>query len=371
MISLCGAFNGLNDFLVNFGPSEEHKEDFVKRAYTCIKPFAVPLDISQKNVQKNVHKSAMKLLASRCDLFRKEIFDDFYWWHDLLVEKWLKMNQFENRRTAIYLMSAIHREIAKYILESSDIDRCRKILTFLHTFFKKIVESTTSQPSEIRLAVVGFGDLAAPSKKLMSTKYLDELFNLVIQRTKCVARDVNHSNKEQLEHFPDYVEALSKIMEHVQLSTVHLPLIEDILVSLIRNFHLLSSVLHTVTINTLMRTFNNLLELGESILDDVLKKVIYQGVIWTCSHKLLFDVSNDWDKDANWKDYVTYRSYLPLWNGFLVPLESTIYNRTLITKIYDQLISTLFRILVSKIFAKYTISTVTYSQNCLFLNLKG
>lgn len=344
MIAITGAFNGLNDFLENFGPHEEHKEAFAKRAYDCIKPFAKPLDSSSKAV----NKCALKLLACRCDLFRKEIFNDFFFWHDLLVDTWLKMEQFENRRTAIHLLHAIHREIAEYLLESSDSERCQKILSFLQTYFKAILESTKSQPYEIRLAIVGFGQLAAPCKNLLSAAHVDELFNLVIQRTKSVSNAVNQNNKDQLEHFPDYVEALSRIMEHVQqLSGIHLHLLQDIVVSVIRNFPLLGVAIHAVTINTLMRTFHNLFELGGSILSDVLEKVIYQGVIWTCSHKLPFDATNDWIDQPDWKEQITYHSYLPLWNGFSSSIECSTYNRmAIVKKIYDQMIITLFKILV-------------------------
>lgn len=332
----------MNDFLENFTPSHEYKDDFAKRIYKCVKPLAKPVE----SPQKTMNRSALKLLATRCELFGKHIFDDFYFWHDLLTNTWLQMDQFENRRAAIYLLHAVHREVAVHLLQDDDTERCLKILTFLQEYLKTILESSNSQPFEIRLAIVGFGLIAAPCRKLF-TGHLDELLNLVMQRTKSVANAINHNDKNQLEHFPDYVEALSRIMEQVhQLSGVQLNILQDIIVSVIRNFHLLSTAIHEATINTLKRTFRNLLDLGDSILNDILEKVIYQGVIWTCSHKLPFDASNDWDIDTDWKDQLTYNSYLPLWNGFLSDSRS---DRNVIKeKIYDQMMITLFKILVNK-----------------------
>lgn len=267
MVSLTGAFEGLNAFLEHFGPSDEHKEDFAKRVYKCIKPMAKPTE-GQKT-QKTVHRSALQLLADRCELFGAQIFEDFYFWQDLLVNIWLKMNQIENRRPANDLLRAIHREIADRLQQNSDSerDRCCEILTFLLKNFKTTLQSPTSELLEVRRAIVGFGLLGAPSKKLLPPKELDELLNLVLQRTKCVANDANSKPiKDEIQYFPEYVEALSNLMEQTpSLSGIQLNVLQEIIVSVIRNFHVLSSKLHETTVKTLMRTFNNLLKLGNFI----------------------------------------------------------------------------------------------------------
>lgn len=257
----------MNAFLKNFGPSEEHKDDFANRVYKLIKPMARPVEGA---VQKNVYRCALRLLASQCELFGAHIFDDFYMWHDLLVNTWLKMDQYVNRQPALELLQAIHREIAKRLLQNSDSnkDRCYEILQFLQKDFKNILQSPQSEPWEMRRAIVGFGLMGAPCKKLLHSKDLDELLNLVLQRTKCVANDVNAKpNKEQLQDFPEYVEALSRLMEQTtSLSGVQLNVLQEIIISLIRNFHLLSSSAHDTTVKTLMKTFDNLLKLGNSYL---------------------------------------------------------------------------------------------------------
>lgn len=345
MTALTGAFNGLNDFLKNFEPSEYHKNAFAERVYKCIKPIAIPSD----SAQKSVHRSALNLLANRCELFGQHIFVDFFYWHDLLVNTWLKMDSFENRRPAIYLLHSMHREISARLMQSDDPDHSRKILLFLQTYFKTTLESSKSQPFEVRLAIVGFGLIAAPCKRLLSPEDLNEILRLVMQRIESAANAVNQNDREQLEYFPDYVEALSRIMEQMdQLSSVQLHIVQNIIVTVIRNFHLLSTAHHENTINTLMRTFHNLSQLGGSIVDDVLEKCIYQGVIWTCSHKLPFDSKNDWQTELDWKNQITYESYLPLWNGFLAEFESSTYDRSaIVSKIYDQIMQTLFKILVN------------------------
>lgn len=261
-----GAFDGLSDFLENFGPSEEHEADFANRVYKCIYKMAKPLE---GQTHKAVHKSALKLLTNRCELFGEQIFEDFFFWHDLLVNTWLKMTQIDNRRDANNLLRAIHREIAVRLQENSDSDRdrCCEILKFLQKDFKNTLQAPTSELLDVRRAIVGFGLLGAQCKKLLEPKDLDELLNLVLQRTKCVANDANSMqlDKDELTYFSEYVESLSKLMEQTStLSGVQLNVLQEIMVSVIRNFHLLSASSHAATVNTLMRTFYNLLKLGNS-----------------------------------------------------------------------------------------------------------
>lgn len=52
------------------------------------------------------------------------------------------------------------------------------------------------------------------------------------------------------------------------------------------------------------------------------------------------------EENSNWKDYITYRNYLPLWRGLLTPGSSLSLDRgPLIKVIYTQLMKTLFLIL--------------------------
>lgn len=293
------------------------------------------------------YSSSLTLLANHSELFSKQLFDDFDYWHHLLVDKWLKMD-WKYRIIAMKLLHSFHREIADQLLPNDDENDARRleILNFLRKYFKTTLEQSNSQPFEIRIAISGFGLMAAPCKRLLPPESLNELLQLVMQRTENASHAVDETSKEQFEHFPDYVESLAKIMEHVnELTGIQLTTLKNIIVSLIRNFHLLSTVHHRMTIDTLMRTFHNLWLLGETHLDDVLEKVVYQGVVWTCSHKLPFEVLF-WDPDADWKEQITFKSYLSLWNGLMAEVDLSSYNRLLISsKIYDHLMKTLFTIL--------------------------
>lgn len=252
----------------------------------------------------------------------------------------------EDKKTAIHLLHAFHSEIAKllarFINESS-----RNVLNFFIDYFKATLQSSDSKSYEIRIAIRGFGLMAGPCKLLLAPEKIDELLSLVMHRVENAATAMSAKNKDELEHFPDYIQALSQIMEHVnELSGIQLTTLQNIMIELIRQFHLLSTAHHLLTVNSLVHTFFNLINLGDTVLDDVLEKVINQGVIWTCSHKLPFDVEKDWENEIDWKNQITYRSYMPLWLGLLADVEiSSFYHTIIVQRIYDHLMKTLFTIL--------------------------
>lgn len=340
---MIGAINGLRNFLIAFPPSTEDKPDVSQRLYTCIKKLSDPPDESN---QRGVYRCALCLLTEHSHLFAEHLFTDYMYWHKLLLNKWMNL-PWEDRKTAIFLLHAFHKELAVQLTESRNPNESEEMLKFFIVFFKKTLELATSQPYEIRIAIRGFGLMAAPCKAHLSPDYLKELLLLVMQRTEIAANTISAKDKDSLEHFPDYVQALSQIMEFInELSGIQLSTLRNIIISLFRHFHLLSKAHHEITVNSLMHTFHNLLRLGDTILDDILEKVLLQGVIWTCSHKLPFDAQNDWEHATNWKDQITFKSYLPLWNGLLIDTEISSFNRPLIVcKIYDHMMKTLFNLL--------------------------
>lgn len=297
--------------------------------------------------QREVYRSALELLQSHSELFGDLLLADYMYWHNLLMQKWMPL-PWEDRKTAIMLLHKFHRELSSRLsagtVEGGESPAYCDILKFFIGHFKATLQSATSQPYEIRIAIRGFGLMAEPCKKHLPPEYLSQLMMLVMQRTECLTNSLAAEQKDSLEHFPDYVQALSQIMTHVNgLSSIQMVTLRNIIVALIRHFHLLSKAHHTLTIDSLMHTFKNLMRLGDTMLDDVLERVVLQGVIWTCSHKLEIDVAADWPEGVDWKEQITYKSYVPLWLGLLTVGEHNSYDRQLIArKIYDHLMKTLF-----------------------------
>lgn len=290
---------------------------------------------------KVVNRSALQLLANRSHLFSEQIFQDFDYWHKLLHDTWLKTKNADTVQTAILLLHAIYTTLSSNQLTTAhDHDRYRQILIKLQLCFKTTLQNTESEDFERRLAVVGIGLLASAFEKLLPHQLLHDLFDIVLQLTGKEAKEIrNATTKVKPEYFPDYIEALSKILEQIPEMTVgQLTTFNNIALSVIENFHLLSSSHHDRTVDTLMRSFHNMNKLGDSVLDDVLATIIYNGVNYTISHRLPFEAEGGVE---------TYKTFLPLWNGLISLVECESYKRNVIaSKIYDKLISTWLRIMV-------------------------
>lgn len=73
-----------------------------------------------------------------------------------------------------------------------------------------------------------------------------------------------------------------------------------------------------------------------------------QSVIWTCSHKPVFEANENWSYEEDWKENLTYKNYMPLWFGILdeSSTQTNLYEKSVVSsKIFDSIISSLFLIL--------------------------
>lgn len=72
---------------------------------------------------------------------------------------------------------------------------------------------------------------------------------------------------------------------------------------------------------------------GGKLFENLLESVIWKGILWTCSHQLLYDMRENLDNVEDWKETITYKQYLPLWKRLLEPddekysgISKLIYN---------------------------------------------
>lgn len=79
------------------------------------------------------------------------------------------------------------------------------------------------------------------------------------------------------------------------------------------------------------------------ILEKVLESVVWQGVLWTCSHQLVYDLQDNWENVKDWKETITYRKYLPLWQRLLAAENPD--HQAISSIIYDHFIKDLFLVI--------------------------
>lgn len=82
---------------------------------------------------------------------------------------------------------------------------------------------------------------------------------------------------------------------------------------------------------------------GGQALDGVLESVIWKGVLWTCSHQLVFDLVENIENVKDWKETITYKKYLPLWNELLAPADPR--HQQVAKQIFTHFIKNLFLII--------------------------
>lgn len=336
---MAGALSGLNKYLIHFSPSPNDEPILCDRLYNCVQKLSDPGELRSKTSFRN----SLNIIADHGPLMTNQLFRDYIYWHKLFL-KWMNSWTYVEKKTAIYACRSFHREISNCI-EKRNNPEDLPVLKFFIKYFKDTLQLASSKSYEIRIAICGFGVMAGPCKHLLPEEYLLELLTLVMQRTEYSFHVEESVKRELLEHLPDFVQALSEIMVHVnELPGIQLSSLQNVVISLIRNFHYLSKVHHPLVISSLMKTFYNLSLLGGTVLDDLLSKSILQGIIWTCSHKLSYDI--DWDETPDWKENVTYKSYVPFWNGLLNNEISTNEDQNRIAnKIYEHMIGSLLLIL--------------------------
>ena len=71
--------------------------------------------------------------------------------------------------------------------------------------------------------------------------------------------------------------------------------------------------------------------------------VIWQGVLWTCSHQLVYDLRENINNIKDWKETITYRKYLPLWKRLLTSDDPK--HAEICKEIYNLFVRNLFTVI--------------------------
>lgn len=259
--SINGAFTGLNHFLVNYAPSPTDEPAVCHRIYVCVKKLSDPPAGFGK---LHVYKASLDLLATHAPIVGVHVFADNRYWHDVL-QRWLQnTTNRDYRKTIFQALNAVHSVIAQTceaVQEDADVATHEtETLRFYVGHFKATLLAAASTPADIRVAIRGLGLMAGACHRRLPSANLADLLTLVMQRTESLCPSADGTNaavsRATLEHYPDFVRALSQIMQHVrQLTNVQLNTLQTILVSLMRDFCYLPAMYTRLTVAALLQTF--------------------------------------------------------------------------------------------------------------------
>lgn len=207
---------------------------------------------------------------------------------------------------------------------------------------------------EIRLAIKGFGMFSAPSEVHMKKEKLTEMFIIIIVRLENDYFTSASLSVEQLEYLPDYIHCFSTILNQIgEYSPDQIESLQKISVLMIKSFPKFSSLFHYSVYDSLILTMCYLHQYNSKSLRDYLQHVIYQGVLWSCSHRTTFDVDLDVKADDG-HNITTYKSYVSLWKSVLSlstsknPKYASIsiaVREVVVQAVYDELIKTLLQLI--------------------------
>lgn len=165
-------------------PIGEQAAEFAHRLYTCIFKLSQPPEEVRNH---ECFRAALRLLTDRSSVFEEQLFQSHQYWHRTLLDAWLP-KQLEDRKVGINLSHELHQVVSNQLLQrnnAADIG----VLEFFIAYFKRTLQSPKSHSYEVRIAIRGFGIMAAPCKALMPAAHIDELLTLVMQRTETAVRD--------------------------------------------------------------------------------------------------------------------------------------------------------------------------------------
>lgn len=263
---ISGAVDGLKNHLVNFIPTADEDPQFSEKLYECMVQLSNPEKLPSNASTNRVAFRNMLMMVHEYGGFHnipELLFRDYKMWHKILTV-WISSDSYSDKNAGIQAMQSFHKQIAR-VLEQRRHDDDKRILLFFMKYFEDTLKSPESQPHEIRIAIRGFGSMAVACKLLLELKYLSERFDLVMQRVEYSYHTKDRlKRREVLEHLPNYIESLSRIMNQLdEISGIQLQSLESIVVILIKDFHFLSTAHQALVAQSLLEAFSNLEKLGK------------------------------------------------------------------------------------------------------------
>ncbi|KAK2178223.1 hypothetical protein NP493_553g02004 [Ridgeia piscesae] len=272
----------------------------------------------------------------------------------------LHWSRVSNREVSLVAMSALEAFLQQ--ISSALVSQAAQgggdaaAFEFFIREFRRIMDSPQSSSKEISLAIKGYGFFAAPCKIFLSVDDVKFMFNEMMQRSEQVFFGQSEVMDDTIFNLPSFLEALASILTQLdEVSETFLQSLERLVVMQMENFPKLSQKVHFRCFLAVLKVLFALAPKG-AVFRGFVSRVVYQGLIRTCSHPIVTATAGDneggprGDKDYSTEgatQHMSYRDYFALWKCLL---ESTKLKRlahegielkvrfTLTEVIYDELI---------------------------------
>lgn len=120
------------------------------------------------------------------------------------------------------------------------------------------------------------------------------------------------------EDIADYQESLSRILQHItNVSIHHIKTLSKFCILMIKRFPELSLSSQNYALDSLKTTLFNLQSLKIHLTQEFISTIIFDGIVWSCSHSLLIDAELKRDLECLPRRPITYKDYVYFWKGLL------------------------------------------------------
>ncbi|KAB0800482.1 hypothetical protein PPYR_06222 [Photinus pyralis] len=340
-----GCVAALSNFLENFGFNSQNSDAVFLKIYSCLKMLADPGGAHRKIA----FRESSSLLAKHVVLFSQYVYPEAKFWHTSFLN-WFNLGA-EDKKSAYNVLESFLQEIANVLSARED----QELFQYFLTYFNKVIFEGTVDNYQMQLAIRGLGLFACCFRLHISAVEINHIFvtiSQILENTYILTEDLS---PDQIAYLPHYVQTLSFIITNLpELNNSHIVSLQLISVVLIKVFPQLSTLQHYLVVDAFIVMFHQLLQCEKNVLESFLEEIIYQGVIWTCSHQIFSDAEQL--KDTN-REAITYKNYLPFWNGMLGVMNLTRYEKYaidltkrkhLLKKLTNALVKTLF-VLINKL----------------------
>ncbi|KAI6646753.1 DNA-dependent protein kinase catalytic subunit [Oopsacas minuta] len=323
---IAGCLRGLTHYLRSFSKSAEEGSRYAKDIYSYARKAADPqVPLTRYEVQR----AGLKLLAQHGAQFRPFLVADYQATFLFLLQL-LDHNNKELKHDGLSALESFLYQISQHFLEAPDTDQalCKSLLMYFIKQFRNILHDLSSSTKKVGISVRGYGYFASACSHFLKPKEVETLVNEIVRRSdKLLIIQNEDSASERVYQLPSFLEAFASIAK--ELGCVNQSFgtcLEQLIIMLFEFFPRIIPKHQKPAFTSLSRALLSLIS-SQTMLKKLLQNIIYQGLLFTCTHALPSQIlpleatsepENEGDLLLPARDS-TYQDFLPLWLNLIDP----------------------------------------------------
>jgi hypothetical protein len=241
-------------------------------------------------------------------MFVHLMMEKFRFWHDSLL-KWLDLGA-DDQKVGVLIVDAFYRGVGEF-LKNDTLFKYKDATLYFNEYFKNNLTNDKISTREKRLSLQGLSSLCDAYQFHLSEEDITFLFNMITQNFEKIYILNQEPSVDVLEYLPFYLHTVTKFVHvHKKITNNQLFCLQRGSVIMIKSFPQLPYSSREAVVEALVSTFYFLSANNERTVESFIQNVVYQGVVWTCSHQHVSEVEL---LEGNSTEITTVKNYLGLW----------------------------------------------------------